>query len=320
MAPAREPVISVLVPTHNYARFISQAIESVLSQQVEDVEIIVVDDGSTDGTVDVLRPYVDSGAVHYHWQANRGPSCARNAAMNAARAPLLMFLDADDLLLPGCLAATIEFMRVHPEIGLLFPNYDIFEESATVHASGVDTRKSFRVIPHEEVGRYEWLFTESIAPHIIRHGSFMHTSGLTVRREIVDQAGQFRPGFSYGEDDEFFARIAHRCRSGYIDRVLARKRKHAASIIHDPTKRSRNLLHLLQLSEIQLEEYSDDVELQRFLHRKIRTLATSTGWHLTDERQFAATWSLLWRYIRRYPFYLPLYRLAARATVRSLVH
>ena len=319
MSRAEAPLLSVLVPTHNYGRFISLALDSVLSQQVDGVEIVVVDDGSTDDTPEVLRPYAEAGSVRYVRQANSGPSVARNTAIQNSRAPLMMFLDADDLLLPGCIASTVAFMTKHPDAGLLFTNYDIFENEDVVHPSGVDTRKVFRVIPHEEVEPGEWLFTESIAPYIIRHGSFMHTSGLTVRRSVVDEAGLFRPGYFYGEDDEFFARVAHRCRAGYIDRVLARKRKHPASIIHDPTKRSRNTLHLLELTEIQLREYTEDDKLQEFLHQKVRKLATSHGWHLIDEGQRASAWCLLRHYIGRYPLHWPLYRLAARAALRSIV-
>lgn len=310
--------LSVLVPTYNYAGYIGAAVASVLQQQVPGVEVVVVDDGSTDDTRQVLQPLVDTGAVRYILQPNRGVSAARNLAIASARGRSIMFLDADDVLSPGCVATTLEFLRRHPDVGMFFTNYDIFDDAGVVTASGVDIWKIFRSIPHREVEPQGWVFSESLTPYIIRHGAFMHTSGLTLRAEVASQAGPFREGFCYGEDDEFYARAAHICTAGYFDRVLSRKRNHARSQIHDAGNRLRNAKHLLELTEIQLGHYGSDPLLQHILRHKVKICATDYCWQLVEAGEPSQARVSLLRYLRRYPLHPPLYRSMAKSLLPSL--
>lgn len=319
MTPRPTPVLSVLVPSHDYGAFIEEALRSVLDQSVDGVEVIVVDDGSTDDTPQRMRVWAEHPSVEYVRQENAGVSVARNQAMARARGRFLMFLDADDVLIDGCLRVTIEFLDQHPEVGFFFTNYDIFDERGTVTESGVDIWKVFRRLPHRVVAPDAWCFTESLAPAIIRHGGFMHTSGLTLRREVAEQAGPFRAGYSYGEDDEFYARAAYRCNAGYVDRVLSRKRNHARSLIHAPGSGVRKSQHLLELSEIQREEYAQDAEIQAILHEKIHSCVASYVWGLLESSRSAEARACLRRYLPRYPRSWTLRKLYLRAMGQKLL-
>lgn len=317
MIDTAEPKLSLLVPTYNYARFIGEALDSVLDQAVEGMEVLVVDDGSTDETETVLHPYLETGRVRYLPQANQGVSAARNHAMSQARGKWLMFLDADDTLHRGCLAATLDFLERHPDVGFFFTNYDLFDENGVVYESGVDTWKMFRSLPHEKAAADEWVFTESLAPHIVRHGGFMHTSGLTVRRDVAEAAGPFREGYTYGEDDDFYARAAHRTTSGYLDRVLSRKRNHEGSIIHDASRTLRNARHQLELTELQLDDYPDDARMQAILRAKHRRLSVGYCWALIERGEMGEAWPRLRAALRRYPGHLPLYKLLGKAVLAA---
>src|SRR5262245_20604446 len=99
-ANRRQPLVSVIIPCYNHAHYLGEAIESVLAQTVQDFEIIVVDDGSTDSTADVAARYP---RVRYVRQNNQGLSAARNTGIKHGLGRFLVFLDADDLLLPGAL-------------------------------------------------------------------------------------------------------------------------------------------------------------------------------------------------------------------------
>ena len=92
--------VSVIIPSHNHGRYISNALESVLSQNIPDLEIIVVDDGSTDDTEAVVKLYPN---VNYYRQSNAGPSAARNFGLKKSTGDYVVFLDADDWLLPDAL-------------------------------------------------------------------------------------------------------------------------------------------------------------------------------------------------------------------------
>ncbi len=94
------PKVSIIIPVYNGAKFVKDAIESVLAQTYKDYEIIVVNDGSTDNTEEVLRPYIDKGLIRYFYQENKGVSAARNKGINEARGEYVAFLDADDVWLP----------------------------------------------------------------------------------------------------------------------------------------------------------------------------------------------------------------------------
>jgi len=98
----KAPDVSVVIPCYNAERWVGRAIESVLAQEGVTVEVIVIDDGSTDGSVDVLRRYEDR--IHWETDPNRGACAARNRGLALARADYVMFLDADDYLLPACLS------------------------------------------------------------------------------------------------------------------------------------------------------------------------------------------------------------------------
>ena len=313
---ARNPILSVLIPTYNYADFIEAAIQSVLDQAAQGVEILVVDDGSTDDTEAVLQP-LSTGRIRYLKQANAGPSAARNFGMREARGDYFMFLDADDALLPGCISTTLDFLRRHREVGLFFTNYDIFDDEGVVSASGVDGWRVFRQIPHRETAPCEWVFTQSLAPWIARYGGFMHTSGLTVARQVAAAAGPFRVGFSYGEDDDFYARVAHRATAGYVDRVLSRKRNHPRSLIHERRNSLRNAEHLHRLTELQLGDYPGDARMQSILQSKLRHTSTDYAWGLLEARQGKAARQHLRRSLARDPWNWSLYKLWLKSLLKA---
>lgn len=107
----QSPLVSVIIPTYNYAHFIGEAIESVRAQTYRNFEIIVIDDGSTDQTRDVVVRYSE---VRYIFQANQGIAAARNAGVAASQGQGLVFLDADDLLLPNALEAGVKSLNAQP--------------------------------------------------------------------------------------------------------------------------------------------------------------------------------------------------------------
>jgi glycosyltransferase involved in cell wall biosynthesis len=318
MSVSGTPVLSVLVPTHDYGAFLDEALDSVLVQHVDGVEVVVVDDGSTDDTQERMRKWTDHPWVRSVRQANAGPSAARNHAMALARGRYWMFLDADDVLVDGCLRSTVEFLDRHREVGFFFTNYDIFDHERIVSASGVDEWRIFRKLPHRVVGPGEWIFADSLAPAILRHGGFMHTSGLTLRREVAERTGRFREGYSYGEDDDYYARATAICTSGYVDRVLSRKRNHARSLIHDPKSGVRKVQHMLELSELQRSEFAEWPEIQEILRGKIETCAVTYVWGLLESSRTDLALETLRRYVPRYRWSLALRKLQLRAWLQRL--
>src|SRR3954470_15704279 len=118
------PLVSALVPVFNGERFLAEALDSIFAQRWEPLEVVVVDDGSTDRSAEIARSY----SVSYLHQENAGIATARNAAIEAAGGEIVAFLDADDVWLPGSLEKRVEHLLDTPEVGFVVGRMEVFLE------------------------------------------------------------------------------------------------------------------------------------------------------------------------------------------------
>lgn len=211
----KPPLFSVVIPTFNREMRIAKAIESVLSQTCTDFELIVVDDGSTDGTKEVMRKF-DSSKVCYHWQeASGGPAKPRNTGIKMATGKYVAFLDSDDWWLPDKLHVCWKYIEKYPDI-------DVFYHDIRYFTNGIEgeIRKSGDVrVP--------------MLRHLLEHNSGIPTSGSIVRREIFNVAGEFDEDKRYVsvEDFEMWLRLSlHTERFMRIDQALGCINVHAANL------------------------------------------------------------------------------------------
>ena len=139
------PEVSVVLPMYNVARFVREAAESVLTQSWRDLELIAVDDGSTDSTAREIEEIGDSRVVLLR-QNHRGPAAARKTALGCARGRYIAFVDGDDVWLPGKLEQDVAYLDADPEANLVFSTMRMVDESRArpgacdPHWSGVLTR------------------------------------------------------------------------------------------------------------------------------------------------------------------------------------
>src|SRR3984957_6990921 len=117
MAIEEVPLVSVIIPTHDSARFIAEAVRGALAQTYGRLEVIVIDDGSSDETGGILRGFADR--IRYRRQENRGPAGDRNAGIKVAGGKYIGFLDADDLWMPDKVELQVRFMEARSDVGLL---------------------------------------------------------------------------------------------------------------------------------------------------------------------------------------------------------
>jgi len=193
--------VSVVVPTWNRKERLEEAIASILAQTYEDYEIVVVDDGSTDGTREWIERHPNPRLVYLR-QENRGSSSARNAGIRAARGELIAFLDSDDLWLPRKLERQVPLFD-RPEVGFVFCG------SARVDGQGnvLETRE-----PGPEYrGR---------AVRAMIRRNMMPTPTVVVRRSLALEAGPMYEDLVFGEDWNYWLRIAGRCEVDFVPEVL----------------------------------------------------------------------------------------------------
>ncbi len=199
------PTVSVIIHTYNNERFIAETVESVLNQTYKDYEIVVVDDGSVDGTRDALIPYMQK--IMYHYKENGGIASAKNAGIGLSQAEFVAFLDHDDLWAPDKLQLQMECFNENPQVGLVYAKYTSFRDG-----------KELRTKP--EKGYSGWIFKELLSK------SFIQTSTVVVKRECLDAVGPYDESFSLGDEYDMFLRIARKFQCGFIDKGLTRYRVH----------------------------------------------------------------------------------------------
>lgn len=199
----KPPLVSVIIPTFNRARLVSQSIESVIAQTYANLEVLVIDDGSTDATQAVVSS-IDDRRIRYIEQENRGVSSARNHGVEVSRGELVAFLDSDDLW---------ERRKIEQQVRL-FSNQKTGWAYCNVRFFGTP-----------KVEKYDSLFTY-IAPArgMILGDLFMRPrillSSLIVRRSCLEQIGGFNESYSYAEDQDLFLRLASVFEADYVDEVL----------------------------------------------------------------------------------------------------
>jgi glycosyltransferase involved in cell wall biosynthesis len=198
------PRVSVIIPTRNRAYFLQQAIGSVLDQTFRDLEVIVVDDGSTDATPYVLQKWKDR--IRVVRQENSGVSRARNTGIRAARGRYLSFLDSDDLWLKDKLEVQVRFLDANPQY-------------AVCYTDEVWVRRGRRVNPKKSHRKYSgWIYDRCLPLCIISPSSAL------MRRGVLDAVGLFDENLPVCEDYDLWLRVTSRFPIFFLDRKLIIKR------------------------------------------------------------------------------------------------
>lgn len=195
------PLVSVVIPTYNRARFLPGAIASIRAQSLSCAEIIVVDDGSTDDTAKVLAA-LGEGVVHVR-QDNAGPAAARNRGIRQASGEFVAFLDTDDRWLPEKIARQVQVMRRQPSVALVSADMAIEDEYGTRLVDSNFAKRSLQ----EFFTRLDGAPVPD-APRRLLQLNFINTSTVMARREVLLAMNGFNTRLRYGEDLELWLRIA----------------------------------------------------------------------------------------------------------------
>ncbi len=221
-------LVSVIMPSYNTARYIGEAIESVLEQDYPHKELIVIDDGSTDGTPDRVRRYGDR--VRLIIQQNQGSAVARNAGLEAARGKYIAFLDSDDVWLPGKLSTQVGHLERHPEIGLIFSRWQVWKPDGDgrfppAHGFRAQFELTPSTPPRIVPERSGWLYNRLL------FSSLLHTITVMARRSLIDAVGPFDTELKRGQDYDYWLRASWHTEIHQLDRMLALYRLHGEGCV-----------------------------------------------------------------------------------------
>lgn len=244
-----DSMVSVVIPTYNREKTISRAIDSVLSQTYTDIEIIVVDDGSTDRTIHLLDQY--SSKITVFKQDHRGANAARNLGIKNAKGKYIAFLDSDDEWLPNKIAIQINYM--------------------------CDTNKKICFCPHELIDTINRVIPddyrdcikyEKNLKNILRGGNVITTSAVVVAKEVLDDVGFFNEQLRRLQDYELLIRIAKKYEIGFVPQILVKQYRMEECITnHDE--------YMASSCGAIIREHSDFVDQEKLLMMVIATYERS---------------------------------------------
>ena len=210
-------LVTIIIPAYNRGKYLEQCVRSALDQTHRDVEVLVVDDGSTDNTPEVLETLRsdDRLRVLYHeGRRNRGQSASINLALRQSQGEYINILDSDDFIEPSKLEIQLAFLRAYPEFGLVYSNGYLTD------ADGNPTH-SYHAEDHRDPGTPDAALLDCYMALPVN---------ALVRREIYDQVGEFEESFRAAQDHDMLVRMAEVTRFGYLPDHLFYYRRHGGAI------------------------------------------------------------------------------------------
>jgi glycosyltransferase involved in cell wall biosynthesis len=215
------PLVSAIIPVYNGERYLAEALQSIFDQDYRPLEVIVVDDGSTDGTAAVARSF----DVRYVYQPNAGHAAARNAGIAIAKGEFIAPLDADDLWAPNKLSVQIDYLLKHPEVGYAICNQ--------------------RTILEPGISKPSWVRGDQFSEDTKSFG----LGALVIRREVLDQVGLFDTTYWHGNDSDWFFRANDAgVQMGYVPETLFYRRVHDSNMSYRVSELRADLLQVARAS------------------------------------------------------------------------
>lgn len=223
------PEISVIIPSFNHAAYLAQAVHSVLSQSIADLELIVVDDGSTDGSLEVLAGFSDP-RLRVISQSNHGAHAAINRGLGEAAGPFLAILNSDDFYQPSRLEKLLAALRAHPAAGFAGSHIEVIDSQGR----SLGVKHGYRDLSPWLLEQPELSFRagDDLRAALLTENYWSTTSNFVFRRSLYQQAGEFRP-LRYVHDWDFALRAARLAPILLLDEPLLKYRIHAHNTIRE---------------------------------------------------------------------------------------
>jgi len=246
------PQISVIMPVYNRAGTVRRAVDSVLAQQFQDFELIVVDDGSTDGTCAVLEKIVDPRVRLIRMTKNSGSNAARNCGIRESRSPLIAFLDSDDEYLPEKLGAAVQTFARRPELEVMVDSF------TRVNSTGEKARSIVRRNPVIDS-------TEEFRTALFGRRLWKATPSISLRKDAALRAGLFDERVRRRQDFDFLVRASKVATCASTDRLLWIKHRMQNCISQDADRFVGSTLHLCRTAP----EYVSNPTFRKGLARDV---------------------------------------------------
>jgi glycosyltransferase involved in cell wall biosynthesis len=307
-----QPLVSVVIPTYNYARYVGEAVQSIFAQSYPNLEVIVINDGSTDDTLDVLKNLADDKRLIVHTQSNQGCTNATNFGLKLSKGNYFAVCGSDDLWNRDHIRLLLDGLQRHAEAGLAFDNAEYFYNDSASSGCGLVVPQPLsrelndKIVPLQDVFERNWITACS----------------FLVRRDVIDHVGLFDPTLYMTGDLHLIYRIAAYYPICFVDYLGVRIRVHGQNM--SMVKRHYEF-GVKSLEDIQKNypEVLEKIGKKRFA-RKLGKKYYRLGRYYErlgrlDEAKEAYRNAVVWRKTRP-RYYWSYFRVSSRRGVNGLTH
>jgi glycosyltransferase involved in cell wall biosynthesis len=289
-------LVSVVIATYNMGHYLPQAVQSVLEQSYQNVDVQIVDDGSTDETPTILRQWDAHPRVRVHRQMNGGQARAKNQGVALSHGDFVAFLDADDVWLPGKLSRQMPLFAGRPEIGVVYSDYECMDDEG-------------RPLPKGPTRMHRGRISGALLIE-----NFVSFPSAVVRRECLERHGAFDEALGMGIDYDLWLRLSAHCQFDFIAEPTVRYRIWAGQMSKNYRQRYQSAIRIMQNF---LDSNPGVVNPAVARHAWAHTYAGRgdvTLWHEAD--RVAAFHDYL-RALRFIPWYWPAWRSLVRCLITT---
>ena len=281
------PFVSVIIPTYNRAALLPRAINSVLSQTYKKLVCIVVDDGSTDHTKEVVKSVKDDRIVYLRHKTNRQTSATRNTGIKHSRGELIAFLDDDDEWLPTKLEKQVRFIKSLPEkIGMVYCWMDYYDHNGKIIREVHPTLRGY------------------VFPQVIDEQRLGGCPTLLVRREVIDDIVRFDESLPRGNDGDFIRRVCQKYEVDYVPEVLVKVHVgYGSKRISDNDKQS--IKNAIKTQTVKFKKF--ELELRKLPKQKSNIYAI-IAFHHSQLEEWKECLRNYIKAINTYPFSFKIYK------------
>ncbi|MEG4111294.1 MULTISPECIES: glycosyltransferase, partial [unclassified Microcoleus] len=233
------PKVSVVMASYNHEKYVAETIETVLSQTYQDFEFIITDDGSPDGTVEVIKKFADSRIKLFCFSQNQGVCTAMNNCIKEAKGEYIAVINSDDAWMPDKLEKQVKFLDEHPEIGAVFSYAEIIDDYGNDLGYAHPSNQIFRQ-PNRT--RFEWL------RHFFLNDNCLCHPSVLIRKACYDEMGLYDERYAQLPDFDFWIRLCMKHEIHIKPENLVKFRIHQSQAsANKPENSSRHFLELIQI-------------------------------------------------------------------------
>jgi teichuronic acid biosynthesis glycosyltransferase TuaG len=281
--------VSVVIPVHDAPANVETAVRSALASDLHELEVIVVENGSTDQSAAIVANIEDPRVVTVHLRPSGSPARPRNVGIARARAPYVAFLEPDDLIMHDKLSAAVSVLDRYPEAGFAFADFEHIDASGRViRPSAIADFPRFRTLTSVPVGNDWHLIPQAQLARGLLYENLIGTSGVVLRKQLLTEIGPFDESTAYSEDRDLWFRLAHRCDALYWDCVghsyrvrpgsfsdglQARNSRNRITVLERERKRWSDRAARRQLDRLIAEDYVAIGYEERRRRHRLRSMA-----------------------------------------------